>query len=35
MVQAYRLLAHEMYKLGWDYPSTSASPRRARVRMAA
>jgi len=20
MVQAYRLLAHEMYKLGWDYP---------------
>ena len=20
MVQAYRLLAHEMYKIGWDYP---------------
>jgi (E)-4-hydroxy-3-methylbut-2-enyl-diphosphate synthase len=20
MVQAYRLLAAEMYKLGWDYP---------------
>ena len=35
MIQGYRLLAAEMYRLGWDCRSTSASPRRARARTAA
>ena len=35
MVQAYRLLAAEMKRLGWTTRSTSASPRPARARTAA